>query len=286
MAAATSQEQSRFPITLWPATPLAPVLVERWSLLVGVGGALDWPSANDPEELPHEWVLRQLGDTDLDDDDAVAALLGEYGVIAWPYFDPAHVPADRRHLLAETSSADERDRNYWWEQRSDGTLEDARWWLKTSRALAGTWREVSFGRDPGAAWATEGFPAWDVSAAPAPAWAIWGQFSLALNYGLRAFQARVEHHVQFQGGDFTYGLPRVGLYSAACRQVFNFIAEDSAARRCENATCGRVFVRQLGGAKFGQYRSTGLRYCTPECARAETQRQYRRRKAARTKEQQ
>ena len=107
----------------------------------------------------------------------------------------------------------------------------------------------------------------------------WAQFTLALKEGLHPFRAHVEYAEPRLPG-FVYGLPNVGLYSAACRQIFNFAAQEQTARRCENATCGRVFVHQLGGAKFRQHRSTGIRYCTPECARAEASRQYRRRKAA------
>jgi alpha-galactosidase len=55
------------------------------------------------------------------------------------------------------------------------------------------------------------------------------------------------------------------------------VARGEAARRCENETCGRVFVHQLGGAQHGQYRSTGLQYCSPKCARMQVQRRYRRR---------
>jgi hypothetical protein len=77
----------------------------------------------------------------------------------------------------------------------------------------------------------------------------------------------------------------VDLYSAACQQVFNLIVKNCDAQRCENETCGRTFVHQLGGAQHGQHRSKGLRFCTPACARTQTQRQYRRRrKAAKTKE--
>ena len=241
-------------------------------------------------------MLRQLRDADLDDDAAVTALL-EYGVIGWPYFDPAQIPEGRRHLLAKSSEA-EWDRDYWWEQRADGTLEDVRWWLKTARALAGAWADASAGRDPatsgdmsdpelrlaGQAWAAEGFAAWDPDLIAAPAWVTWGQFTKALNAGLRPFRARVEYRIP--GLDFTFGLPRVGLYSAACHQVFNFVVKGETARLCENQTCGRRFVHQLGGAQHGQYRTKGLlRFCSTQCAHAETQRQYRRRKAARIKEQ-
>jgi hypothetical protein len=209
----------------------------------------------------------------------VAALLEDYGVISWPYFDPTGVPLDRLPFLAPLSS-DEEAVDYWWERRNNGTIEDARWWLKTARALAGVWRETSNSRDPGTAWSAEGFPTFDEHHAQAPAWAIWAQFALALDAGLRPFRARVEYRVDVPDVEVTFGLPQVGLYSAACRQIFNLVVEGHTARCCENATCGRVFVHQLGGAEYGQYRTVGVRFCTPECALAETQRQYRRRKAA------
>jgi hypothetical protein len=237
----------------------------------GAGGALNWRRGLEPQPLPEEWVLRQLRDADLDHDEDVLVLLG-FGVISRPYLDPAQVPPPAREGLAAMPS-DTLLLDAWWRTRSDGTIEDARWWLKTARALAGAWSKATLGEDPTTAWREEGFAALNDEAA------CWAQCTLALNEGLRPFRAHVEY-AQPRLPGFVHGLPRVGLYSAACRQIFNFAVEQQTARRCENATCGRVFVHQLGGAKFRQHRSTGLRYCTPECARAEASRQYRRRKAA------
>jgi hypothetical protein len=186
-----------------------------------------------------------------------------------------HVLPDAQAKLAPASGTD----TGWWRTRGDGTLEDARWWLKTARALAGVWSRASNGEDPTAAWAAEGFLGLNDDHA------CWALFTLALDEGLRPFRARVEYRQELpNGGEFVYGLPQVGLYSAACRQVFNFLVEQQTARRCENATCGRIFTRQLGGSKYGQHRSKGIRFCSPSCARAETQRQYRRRKASQDKE--
>ena len=240
-------------------------------------GKLDWRGPHPehgPQELPEEWVLRQLFDTDIEDNNVLGTLLEDYGAILRPYFDPRRVPENRQQLLAPLPPPPPESHSEWWEHRSDGTIEDARWWLKTARALVGMWRNASFGLPSVDAWTTEGFVSVDEQFA-------WTRFTDALNIGLRPFRAHVETRV----GRFDYGGPRGDLYSAACRQVFNLIVEGSDALRCENATCGRVFVHQLGGARYGQYRSKGLRFCTPECARAETQRQYRRRKAARQKEQ-
>ncbi len=277
MRIAASHEQSRFPVTLWPASVLAPVPVARWSPLVldhDGKRELEWRGPLEPKELPAEWVLRQLADTDLDDDDAVLELLGEYGVITWPYFDPTSIPPARYPLLAHLPGED--DHGDWWEHRDGATVEDARWWLKTARALAGLWREAALDGDPANAWLTEGF-----HPGLGDKGVCWAQFTLALNLGLKPYRAHAELTTE---PGVTYGQPRAGLYSAACLQVFNLIVEEATARRCENATCGRVFVHQLGGSIYGQHRTKGLRFCSPTCARAETQRQYRRRRKTRSTE--
>ncbi len=282
---------SRFPVTLWPATPLPPVAVERREVNVTKRGALRWESEPlDPVELPDEWVLRQLVDADLDSDVDVTELLSEFGMIATPYAHSGWVPADRRSLLAPHPEGAPHDLaptvdQRWWVVRRDGTLEDARWWLKTARALGRVWGDASRDEDPAPVWESEGF----LLRRDADPRVHWTSFVLMLDDGLEPFSAHAQYTFDLTslGGDaITYGRPVVDLYSAACRQVFNFIVGESTARRCENQTCGRAFVHQLGGATFGQHRSVGLRFCTPECAHAETQRQYRRRKAAQRKDQQ
>ncbi len=137
------------------------------------------------------------------------------------------------------------------------------------------WSEASFDRDPPSVWSAEDF-------LPANQWDCWARFTRALNVGLRPFYAHAEHPIPMPVGEgLVVGVPLVGLYSAACRQVFNLVVEESTARRCESATCGRVFVHQVGGIEYRQhYRSTGLRFCSASCARNETQRQYRRRRKA------
>ena len=69
----------------------------------------------------------------------------------------------------------------------------------------------------------------------------------------------------------------LSLYSILCLELFNHMAEASEYRVCANETCGRFFVRQSGRALHGQHRSKGVKYCSAECAKAQAQRQYRRR---------
>jgi hypothetical protein len=250
--------------------------------MLGDGGQIGWHGRKESKPLPAEWTLRTLLVADLDDDNALGLLLEDYGTIAWPFFDRTCIPRDRWELLAPLPEGDDYHHFNWWEGRHDATLEDARWWLKTARALTRVWTETSAGRDPTSAWTAEGF------ASPlADERTCWTQFAIALNIGLRPFYPHVERRVVGREGfEFTYGAQIVGLFSAACCQIYNFIVEEVPARRCENETCGRDFARQLGGTVYDQHRTKGpLRFCTPKCAHAEHQRQYRRRKAAQKKEQ-
>jgi len=71
-----------------------------------------------------------------------------------------------------------------------------------------------------------------------------------------------------------------GLYSICCLEIYNHLVEQTSYRRCRNERCGRLFVRQVGRAKFGQHRTRGVLYCSASCARAQAQRELRRRRRA------
>jgi hypothetical protein len=70
------------------------------------------------------------------------------------------------------------------------------------------------------------------------------------------------------------------IYSVAFLQLYNHLVEGAFVRHCANENCQQHFVRQRGRAEYGQHRTTGVKYCSRECARAQAQRSLRRRRKA------
>lgn len=68
------------------------------------------------------------------------------------------------------------------------------------------------------------------------------------------------------------------LWSVCCLELFNHIAERAIYKTCANERRRRPFVRQIGRARHGQRRRSGVLYCSNACAQAQAQRAYQRRK--------
>ena len=265
-------------MTLWPGTGLPLISHLRCDTFTvdQTEGTIQWVAVGESAVLPDEWVLRVLLDADLEDDAVVLDLL-KGGAILRPFPRPDDVgPAKAKAMMAITRNAYALSGGALGGQsleRQDATLEDCRWWLKAAQALIRICVSTSEDDEPDhGVWEALGFRAGFAEKLP------WVPFTDYLNIGLAHFGA----HATLQTPYGNYGLPRIDLFDAACRQIFNLIVSDETIRRCASETCGRPFARQINDEDVHRlhYRSD-VRYCTDRCARAQAARQYRRRKAAR-----
>jgi hypothetical protein len=266
------------------------VPVENVRLVDGVW--LDYSPPSREVELPEELYLRQARDVDLDDPEAIADFVAKYGRLGGPEtrgrdmtwaFLPdiewgppgSHrwkAPTDLSLLVLQRASA--LDRAFSWDDRPFSHIAEVSMYLGLLRECVGIWEEQT--RSP-LQFNSEGPNCWDHQtlegirefAEAAGNLTFLGE---ALSSGLKPF-----HPVLLSVGGRPMSAVAHNAYSAMCLQLFNHIAENATYSTCASETCGRLFVRQLGRAKYDQHRTAGVRFCSKECARAQAQRQYRRR---------
>ena len=91
-----------------------------------------------------------------------------------------------------------------------------------------------------------------------------------LNYALKPFSI----------GIGAYGDRSPCIYTTVFLQIYNHMVEDARIKQCAKGDCGKWFVRQRGRARpdYGQHRTQGVKYCSRECAQAQSQRDLRRRR--------
>lgn len=147
--------------------------------------------------------------------------------------------------------------------------------LRTLRRLAG--HLLAYLEDRGdeallAAWESDGGPRPDTAGM---AWFWWETY---LNRGLAAFTVHVRTNPATEA---LLSLPAVTLYNACCLQLAQYLATEAQVSRCANERCRKPFTRQRGRARddYGQHRSRGVRYCSHLCAKAQSERDRRRRRA-------
>lgn len=229
--------------------------VVRAAMRVDADGFVSWVRSPGPSEpLPLEFALRELLHLDLWDREAVSAFVSSNGVISLrhPYVD-----------LGDVRRPDSR--------RAPNHISDVTMYLAIARALSRHWLAFAADEPLQPVWEQEvaGLGVYDEESA----WAQWVQ---ELNRGLNNVAVRAELPLE-EYEDVVIGEPRGGLYSACCIQIYNLAVDAIPPRLCADESCSNLFVRQRGGAKAGQYRTTGQRptYCSPRCARRQTQRNRR-----------
>jgi hypothetical protein len=254
-------EDIRFRITTWPESPVEPLPVELYRVRP-IEGWLSSSPRGQYKLLEPELVLRDLQEVDLfDDPSEVINFLRSHGPITRPFdlFGFAPVPPPEEP----------------WADRVQNHVLEAALYLRTMRATVNHWLNSLEGKDVSEAWSAEA-QGGGILHAPYPVLA-WEKFAEAMSEGLDKFRVRVEYIVPFEGGSLAWHAPMPDLFSAMCLQLFNIMGEDLPVRHCANEACGRRFFKQSGRSVYGQHRTQGVRFCSRSCARAQVQREYRRR---------
>lgn len=118
---------------------------------------------------------------------------------------------------------------------------------------------------------------WSDRGLPVPASELDALDTLARS--LNGALAGLGPHVSLEGPEIWWRpVPR--LAAALFLQVLAFVSDGLPTRRCANEACLQWFTRQRGRSRYGQRRTVGVMYCSSACAKAQTQREYRRRKRA------
>lgn len=262
------------------------------------------PGEQQRREADGETYLR-LCALDLDDDDAVLRFVNTYGTLGMHRAGTdARADAVYRgftlepgsdavidRLISSRESAEDAlhahppDDRFVWE-----TLEEFRFGARCIRDLARAWQTVHAGAPPPprATWEAD---VWHSEGSDQPLnddpWAPRGPERLLATYltdSLVAFAPAVRLTRLLPDEDPKDLSPYEDvpqLYDVMCLEIFNHIVENAIYRTCANESCRRTFVRQHGRAQHHQNRTSGVRYCSADCARAQASRDYRRRKRAR-----
>ena len=249
------EDSEELVLEIWPGVPI-PLPRLYWA-----PGLSDDQGENGLRDLalPGEFYLREVIDLDLASAEAITEFIGAWGSLEapGPLFETAEMI--NPYFVKAVCNA----------TRENNHIEAFRVWARLLRDMVKMWNVVQGGES-----LRELVAQWESSwSAPSRPEGVLGELATWLNVGLAPFQV----HTLVGRDAAKYGVPFPSLFSVACLQLANHIAENARYSRCANETCGRLFVRQRGRAKHNQHRTTGVDFCSRHCAWAQGQREWRRR---------
>jgi hypothetical protein len=299
---ATLDANARFRITVWPgvSVPLPRYQRARCRLTEARDALL---FTYDKAELvePRGETYLELYNLDLENPDDILAFANRHSVLhgeemflrlkAANFFSgfrqrellkaafrkwhrPAYQDAYKENLLREDGSP----------SRSIETLFEFRFAAHVMCDMTSSWRLLSAGVDP----RSLPWSGWANGGAEPSHWMARRLLATALPVLLRNYSPVVGARPDLDL-DKNWQKPLISaefpessapLFEVCAFELFNHIAESATYRSCQNETCRRLFVRQWGRSEHGQSRREGVMYCTAACAKAQAQRQYRRRRQA------
>lgn len=288
----------------WPGAPLPLPLgpngheyaITEAGAIVAVTRREHWGDAPSPRPRPYHEAYLHLFALDLSSDEAISEFLNRFGPLSvdggerplgfdWHAGFRAHV----RDWLKEAGAPIVAELPYWDDLAGEDahyllvqSLEEFRWQAWCLRDLVRAWRWYHDGVAVGICeWES---PVWiesdDLIHIPEDREGAAELLRHGIRSGLTPFhpELRIATSDDDPRWETTYG-GGLGYYCICCLELYNHIVAEAALIACSNERCARLFVHQEGRAKHGQHRSIGVKYCSPECARAQAQRVYRRRKA-------
>lgn len=265
----------RFRPTLWPGSLVEEPYLRPLPEAVIDGEWIVWPAPRqmhrEAVRLPGDFYLREMMEIDPEDFEGVLDLVRTYGIFC---DDDSDLPVDAPKVpLPKGLTQDGLIRGYHRDSvrvHMEIAQEATRIWLALQRE--GGIEELV---EPQVQGIRDSFAEHDLPSSRADALDFLVETSIfdltqSMNAALKTFSIGVG------GLDDRW----VTVYSVAFLQMYNHMAEGASVRQCENEPCRRDFVRQRGRAEYGQYRTEGVKYCSRECARAQAQRELRRRRRA------
>ncbi|MFE1781028.1 hypothetical protein ACFW9F_00170 [Streptomyces sp. NPDC059506] len=284
----TAYVDPRFRPTLWPGTPVPAPELEPVAGAQVDGDFIVWDVGRPGRErktvaLPEDFYLRELMEIDPSDMATVATWMSTYGHFCGmgEDLDLRNWTFEAEEEVARLAEQEHPQRHGWSVHRGLVAIH-----LREAQEAVGTWIacqreggldeliEPDINEESLALVRKEGLDVRDFDQLrEIELWLRLGQLQNSLHAALSSFSIGI--------GSLADRRPTI--YSVAFLQMYNHIAENATIRECANETCQRAFVRQRGRAEYGQNRTSGIKYCTRECARAQAQRELRRRRKQQTR---